>query len=330
VTPVSTLQRRDIRAGDFVSRVVSLLLTGETYSWNSWAVTDDACTLVEWHRCPLSTCQAPVGSPCRTVSGKVAVKYHTARFQLVPALRSEMHVATPAIRHPGSAWTALPVQKVAVPAVAMEIRLGYARVSTRTQEIQSQVDALEASGVHRLFHERISTRVRERPEMKAALAAAREYRSLGAKVTIVVHEMKRLGRGALELLKVAEELRDAEIELEFLSGPLAGKHDPAGRGAALFAFFAAMAESERDYIREKTLEGQEIARAKGKAIGGVPVSDSDMLATAVRLRDTEHLSLREIASRLVIRTGKKRGRHPSPATVMRMLREHDAKGRWVR
>jgi DNA invertase Pin-like site-specific DNA recombinase len=203
----------------------------------------------------------------------------------------------------------------------------YARVSSRTQEIQSQLDALEASQVHRLFQECISTRVRERPEMKAALAAAREYRSLGAKVTLVVHEMKRLGRGALELLKVAEELRDAGIELEFLTGPLAGpltgNHDPAGGGAALFAFFAAMAESERDYIRDKTLEGQETARTKGKAIGGVKVSDEDMLATALRLRDDEHLSLREIASRLVIRTGKKRGQHPSPATVMRMLREHD-------
>ncbi|MET7930991.1 recombinase family protein [Streptomyces sp. NPDC005373] len=205
----------------------------------------------------------------------------------------------------------------------MEVRLGYARVSTRTQEIQSQIDALEASGVHRLFHERISTRVRERPEMKAALAAAREYRSLGAKVTLVVHEMKRLGRGALELLKAAEELRDAEIELEFLTGPLQGKHDPAGHGAALFAFFAAMAESERDYIRDKTLEGQETARTKGKAIGGVKVSDEDMLATALRLRDEENLSLREIAARVVIRTGAKRGQHPSPATVMRMLREHD-------
>lgn len=159
--------------------------------------------------------------------------------------------------------------------------------------------------------------------MKAALAAAREYRSLGAKVTLVVHEMKRLGRSALELLKVAEELRDAEIELEFLTGPLAGKHDPSGHGAALFAFFAAMAESERDYIRDKTLEGQETARKNGKAIGGVKVSDDDMLATALRLRDQEHLSLREIASRLVIRTGKKRGQRPAPATVMRMLREYD-------
>lgn len=92
------------------------------------------------------------------------MKYHTARFQLVPTLRSELHVATSAVRHPGSAWTALPAQKTAAPAV-------------------SQVDALEASGVHRLFQECISNRVRERPDMKAALAASRDYRSLGAKVS---------------------------------------------------------------------------------------------------------------------------------------------------
>ncbi len=105
---------------------------------------------------------------------------------MVPALRSELHVATPAVRHSGSLWTALPAVKPAVASTPMEVRLGYARVSARTQEIQFQVDALEASGVHRLFHERISTRVRERPEMKAALAAAREYRPLGAKVTLKV------------------------------------------------------------------------------------------------------------------------------------------------
>lgn len=58
--------------------------------------------------------------------------------------------------------------------------------------------------------------------------------------------------------------------------------------------------------------------------GGRKVSDEDMLATVLRLRNEEHLSLREIASRLVIRTGKKGGRHLGPATVMRMPREHDA------
>lgn len=130
----------------------------------------DPHKFVEVHRCPMSTCQAPAGSPCRTTSGKVALKYHTARFQFVPALRSELHIATPAVRHPGSVWTALPAMQPVAASALVEVRLGYARVSTRTQEIQSQGDAVEASGVHRLFHERMSTRVRERPEMKAALA----------------------------------------------------------------------------------------------------------------------------------------------------------------
>ncbi|WP_254407753.1 hypothetical protein [Streptomyces sp. GMY02] len=59
--------------------------------------------LVKSHVCLMSTCQAPAGSPGRATSGKVALKYHTARFQLVPALRSELRVATPDVRHPGSA-----------------------------------------------------------------------------------------------------------------------------------------------------------------------------------------------------------------------------------
>ena len=68
----------------------------------------------------------------------------------------------------------------------------------------------------------------------------------------------------------------------------------------------------------------ESARARGKAIGGAAVTDHAMLAVALHLRSQE-LSLRDIAARLVISTGKKKGQHPSPATVMRMLREHDEK-----
>jgi hypothetical protein len=51
----------------------------ETHTWNSWAVLDD-CQRVEARDCPMSSCAAPAGSPCRTAKGKVAVQYHTARF----------------------------------------------------------------------------------------------------------------------------------------------------------------------------------------------------------------------------------------------------------
>ncbi|OPC76432.1 hypothetical protein B4N89_47370 [Embleya scabrispora] len=66
------------------------------------------------------------------------------------------------------------------------------------------------------------------------------------------------------------------------------------------------------------------AVTRRKTIGGANVADDHMLSMAPRLRDQE-MSLRGIAARLVITTGKKKGRHPSPATVMRMLREHDEK-----
>lgn len=79
---------------------------------------------------------------------------------------------------------------------------------------------------------------------------------------------------------------------------------------------------ERECIRDRTLEGHESARKRGKTIGGTGVTDKDMLSKALHLRDQE-MSLRDIAKRLVITAGTKIGQHPSPATVMRMLREHD-------
>ena len=92
----------------------------------------------------------------------------------------------------------------------------------------------------------------------------------------------------------------------------------------MFTVLAALSGMEREYIRDRTLEGHESARARGKSIGGAAVTDEAMLAAALHLRGQE-MSLRDIAGRLVIAAGKKNGQRPSPATVMRMLHEHDQK-----
>lgn len=198
------------------------------------------------------------------------------------------------------------------------VRIGYARASTVRQSLDTQLDSLRAAGIGRIFSEKISTRALARPELDKAVALAGEIRASGAAVTLVVHEHKRLGRG-IELAALAEQLRAADIGLEFLTGELQGSHDPSG---VVFTVLAALSGMEREYIRDRTLEGHESARARGKAIGGASVSDDTMLAMALHLRANNH-SLRDIASRLVITTGAKKGRHPSPATVMRLLREHD-------
>jgi DNA invertase Pin-like site-specific DNA recombinase len=268
----------------------------------------------------MSSCAAPAGSPCRTGRGRVAAQYHTARFRLVPALAKALSVPVPPVRRAGSAWTELPRPAAAGTMPAGHVRIGYARASTVRQSLDTQTDSLKASGVTRIFAEKISTRAVTRPELDKAVALAREIRASGAAVTIVVHEHKRLGRG-IELAALAEQLRADGIGLEFLTSELQGSHDPSG---VVFTVLAALSGMEREYIRDRTLEGHESARTRGKSIGGAAVTDDAMLAVALHLRGQE-LSLRDIAGRLVIATGKKKGQHPSPATVMRMLREHDVK-----
>ncbi|MFI6182484.1 recombinase family protein [Nonomuraea sp. NPDC051191] len=130
--------------------------------------------------------------------------------------------------------------------------------------------------------------------------------------------MKRLGRGAAELLAIAEDLRRHDIELELLLGPLQGIYNPSGHGAALFAFFAGMAESEREYIREKSLEGQASARERGRHGGRPKVFDDGMIAYARSLR-ARGVAVPDIARKLVIPTGKNKGQHPSVASVYRIL-----------
>ncbi|MGW6404101.1 recombinase family protein [Streptomyces sp. NPDC055134] len=190
------------------------------------------------------------------------------------------------------------------------------------------MDALAKHGIPRdkVFSEKISTRVRVRPQFEAALALARQIKAHAPHCRVIfgVYGMKRLGRDAAELTALADHLTAHGLVLAMLAGLLPGMYDPSGPGRLLFAFFAAMAETERENIRESTLEGLDAAARKGKHGGWPPVITEDMLHTVLRRRANGE-SVEQIQPDLIIPTGKRKGRAPSVASIYRALAEHEKK-----
>jgi DNA invertase Pin-like site-specific DNA recombinase len=242
----------------------------------------------------------------------------------VPSLRDELTVAVPGDRGPGKKWTQGQQVVAAKPETnGTPIRIGYARCSTAQQELQSQLDAIAAAHCTRVFSEKINTRIKIRPELEKALPLAHEIKTAAPDqpVILTVHELKRLARNAAELMNLSAQLQSGGVQLDLLTGPLTGIYDPHGMGSMLFAVLAA--QLDRDYIREKTLEGQRAAAARGNHGGRPKVIDDDgvLLARALREKGTP---MPDIVKKLTIKTGKNAGRHLSVASLYRALADNDA------
>lgn len=273
---------------------------------------EQAASAVESFDCP--ACGSPAGRPCRTSGGNTAFRYHTSRFILVPELSSEPEVLVPGRRGPGRPWQPGPA--------VTPTRIGYAFSTLASPGLQDQLDALRAAGCEQVFQEEASVRVKARPELAKALRAAVSVRdsAAGQPVILTVHELKRLARDAAELIALAAMLCADAIQLELLTGSLAGTHAP---DSMLFTVLTAAGQLDRGYRREKTVEGQQDAVAQGRAGGRPKVFDEEMLAAARAMRD-RGAGVPEIAGALVIQAGKNAGRHPSLASVYRALAEADA------
>ena len=121
-------------------------------------------------------------------------------------------------------------------------------------------------------------------------------------------------------MTLAGALHGAGIQLELLTGPMTCIYDPAGIGSMLFAVCAVAAQLDRDYIRDKTLEGQQAAAARGNHGGRPKVVDHDTFLYVRALRETG-TPMPQIACTVTINTGKNAGSHPSVAFLYRALDE---------
>src|SRR5881275_724710 len=138
--------------------------------------------------------------------------------------------------------------------------VGYARVSTSDQTLDLQKDALEKIGCTKIFTDTASGAKEERKGLEEALAFLREGD------TLVVWRLDRLGRTLKHLIETVTDLSQRHIGFKSLTESI---DTTTSNGRLIFHIFGALAEFERDIIRERTLAGLLAARARGR-MGGQP------------------------------------------------------------
>ncbi len=146
--------------------------------------------------------------------------------------------------------------------------VGYARVSTDEQTTRLQRDALRAAGVEIIFEDKDSGALRSRPRLDRALAELR------AGDTLVVWKLDRLGRSLRNLLEVAETLRERGVALRSLTEHI---DTASAAGKILYAVLGAVAQFERDVLRERTVAGMRAAKSRGEHIGRPPALTSSQI-----------------------------------------------------
>ena len=169
------------------------------------------------------------------------------------------------------------------------MRIGYLRVSGRSQSTNLQEDALMAAGCERLFSDVASGSRSDRPQLAEALRFARSGD------TLVVWRLDRLARSVPHLIQIVDDLRERQVEFVSLTENLDTR--TAG-GLLLFHVMGAIGQFERSLISERTAAGLAAARQRGR-VGGRPrsMSEQDVVAAKAMLRSNE-MTAAEVAAQV--------------------------------
>jgi DNA invertase Pin-like site-specific DNA recombinase len=169
--------------------------------------------------------------------------------------------------------------------------VGYARVSLPEQQLALQEDALQQAGCEKIYSDTVSSTQAERPGLTMAIEVLR------AGDTFVVWKLDRLGRSLSHLVAMVNDLQHQGIHFKSLQENI---DTTSGAGKLVFHFFAALAEFERDLIRERTRAGLAAARARGKRGGRPKALNAKQEALARALYNAKELSVKELCPLLGI------------------------------
>jgi DNA invertase Pin-like site-specific DNA recombinase len=164
--------------------------------------------------------------------------------------------------------------------------IGYARISTEDQNLDAQLGALKGAGAGRIFADKISGSKRQRPELDRLLDQLRDGD------VVMVTKYDRLARSLRDLLDIVQAINDRGAGFRSLAEDI-DTTTPAGR--LVFHVFASIAQFERERISERTREGLDAARRRGRVGGRPPALSSAQRTEVRRMRDEELRPLPEIA-----------------------------------
>ena len=160
--------------------------------------------------------------------------------------------------------------------------VGYARISTITQNEDRQIEALTNAGCEKIYLDKLSGKNTNRPQLKEMFTFIREGD------TVLVTEFSRFSRSTKDLLDLVEKLQAKKVDFRSLKENV---DTTTSSGKLVLTIFAALSEFERSIIRERAAEGIAIAKAKGKKLGRreIQVDDDKLISLYNQWKDGEIL-----------------------------------------
>jgi len=177
------------------------------------------------------------------------------------------------------------------------MKIGYARVSTQDQDLFLQLDALNDASCKKIYQEKITGSTKERPQLIEMLEQIRE------EDVVIIWKLDRLARSLKDLVSLVNEIQEKGGALHSLNDQI---DTTTPHGKFTFHIFAALAEFERDIIRERTKAGLAAARARGRKGGrpkGLSKKAQHTAIIAEKLYQERELTVKEICEQLSISKG---------------------------
>lgn len=167
--------------------------------------------------------------------------------------------------------------------------IGYVRVSTSEQKIDSQLDALRPYNCEKIFSEHISATKKERPEFNKLLAYIRSGD------TLVISKLDRLDRSLRDLIDIVNDLNKRNINFICIQEHI---DTTTPMGEFIFHLFGALAQHEHRRIKERTIAGLAAARVRGKRGGRPSKMSEDKIKKAQKMWDSNVVTITDICETL--------------------------------